>query len=232
MKAVLVARFDLLLLVALQLLFVFAPQLDLLVTSWFYRPGEGFFLADQPLVQWSYQVFAQLHFYVVAVLAWLLLASWLWRRRSERLLRRRLWFLLLVLALGPGLLVNEVFKAESGRARPVQVEQYGGAREFTPVFTPAEQCERNCSFVSGHAAMGFFFIALAWVLRDRRWLWFGILLGALVGLGRMVEGKHFLSDVIFSYWVVYGVCVLLAFWLLGQKGITRCIASGDPPRRG
>jgi lipid A 4'-phosphatase len=225
MKAIFAARSDLLLLVALQLLFVFTPQLDLLVASWFYAPDAGFYLADHPLVQFSYRLFAGLHFYVVAALLWLLFASWLWRRRSEQALRRRLWFLLLVLALGPGLLVNGVFKAESGRARPDQTEQFGGERRFTPVFTPADQCERNCSFVSGHAAMGFFFIALAWVLRDRRWLVFGITLGALVGLGRMLQGRHFLSDVVFSYWVVYGVCVLLAYWVLGQKSITRCVAS-------
>lgn len=229
MRDVFVGRVDLLLLVALQLLFLAMPQLDLRVSSWFYTEPGGFLLSANPLVQFSYWLFARLHFLVAPLLLWLLLASWLWRRRSECRLRRRLWFLLLVLALGPGLLVNGVFKSESGRARPVQTEQFGGERAFTPVFSPADQCERNCSFVSGHAAMGFYFIALSWVLRDRRWLVFGILLGAAVGLGRIVEGKHFLSDVIFSYWVVYGVCVLLAYWVLGQKGIRESVG---PPGAG
>jgi lipid A 4'-phosphatase len=67
--------------------------------------------------------------------------------------------------------------------------------------------------------MGFYFIAFAWVFRDRRWLWFGILLGAAVGLGRMLQGRHFLSDVVFAYWVVYASCVSLAALLLKQKRI-------------
>lgn len=219
MRRILSERADLVLLVTLQLLFLAAPQLDLVVASWLYDPVRGFAWGDAAPVQLSYQVFAKLHFFVAPLLLWLLFASWLWRRRAERALRRRLWFLFAVLLLGPGLLVNEVLKAESGRARPVQVEQFGGPRQWTPVFSPADQCRRNCSFVSGHAAMGYFFIALAWVLRDRRWLVYGIGLGSLVGLGRMLEGRHFLSDVVFSYWVVYGVCVALAWLLLRQRRI-------------
>jgi lipid A 4'-phosphatase len=135
-------------------------------------------------------------------------------------------FLILSLALGPGLLVNEVFKAESGRARPGQVEQFGGEKSFTPVFQPADQCTRNCSFVSGHAAMGFYLIGLAWVRQDRRWLWLGIAAGALVGAARILQGGHFLSDVLFGFWVVYGVNVLLARWLLGRWSITGSVRTG------
>ena len=67
--------------------------------------------------------------------------------------------------------------------------------------------------------MGFFLIALAWVFRDRRWLWAGITLGALVGLGRVVQGAHFLSDIVFAFWTVSGTCLLLAHWILGSARI-------------
>lgn len=212
-------RLDLVLLLVVQGLFLLWPEIDLRVADWGYDAGQGFFLAEQAWVQWPYQVFAKLHIPVAIVLLWLYLASWIWRRHEEKGLRRRLAFLILSLALGPGLLVNEVFKAESGRARPGQVEQFGGPKQFTPVFAPADQCERNCSFVSGHAAMGFYFIGLAWVLRDRRWLWLGIGLGLAVGAGRMLQGGHFLSDILFAFWLVYGVNVALARWLLGRWSI-------------
>lgn len=213
-------RLDLLLLLSLQAVFLLWPEIDLQVADWYYDAGQGFFLGERSLVRASYVLFAKLHLVVAVVLLWLFLASWIWRRHGEKALRRRLAFLILSLALGPGLLVNEVFKAESGRARPGQVEQFGGDKSFTPVFRPADQCERNCSFVSGHAAMGFFFIGLAWVWRDRRWLWLGIGLGLTVGMGRMLQGGHFLSDILFAFWVVYGVDVLLARWLLRQSSIT------------
>lgn len=219
MLAILKTRNDLVLLVLMQALFLAYPMADLLVSGWLYSEDVGFFYRDAPIVVFVYEVFARLHFLVAAILLWLLFASWRWRRKAEPLLRKRLWFLLLVLVLGPGLLVNGILKAESGRARPHKIEQFGGPSTFTGAFQRADNCAKNCSFVSGHASMGFYFIAFAWVFRDRRWLWFGILLGTAVGLGRMLQGRHFLSDVVFAYWVVYASCVVLAALLLKQKRI-------------
>lgn len=201
------------------LLFRLFPGIDLLVTGWFFVPGEGFIFNDHPLIQLSYLLFAKVHFFVFAALLWLLFASWFWRRSAERGLRKRLWFLVVVLLLGPGLMVNEVLKGNSGRARPLTVTQFDGEKTFSAAFAPSDQCQRNCSFVSGHAGMGFFLIALAWVFRDRRWLWAGITLGALVGLGRVVQGAHFLSDVVFAFWTVFGTCLLFAHWILGDSAI-------------
>ncbi len=206
----------LLLLMALELLFWRQPEIDLWFSGLFYRPGEGFFLADLAPVRWSYLIFRYLPYLLVPLLCWTLVASWLWARRSEVVLRRELLFLILVLAIGPGLIVNEGLKAHSGRARPAQVHAFGGARQFSPAFEHSDQCASNCSFVSGHAAMGYFFLALAWVLRDRRWLWWGGGVGLLVGLGRVMQGAHFLSDVLFAYPVVYVTALLLARPLLGR----------------
>ena len=205
-----------LLLLVLQLAFWRMPAIDLWFSGLFWRPGEGFFLADLAPVQWSYAMFRDIPYVLVPLLAWLFLASWIWARRSEAALRRGLLFLFLVMAIGPGLVVNEVFKAESGRARPATVQQFEGTRQFTPAFEPSDQCSSNCSFVSGHAAMGFFFLALAWVLRDRRWLYWGAAIGLVVGLGRVMQGAHFLSDVLFGYPVVYLTALLLARPLLGR----------------
>ena len=204
------------LLLLLQLLFWQLPQLDIWFSNLFWRPGEGFYLADLAPVRWSYAIFRDIPYLLVPLLLWLYVASWIWARRSERMLRRGLLFLFLVMGLGPGLLVNEVFKAESGRARPATVQAFGGERVFTPAFEPSDQCRSNCSFVSGHAAMGFFFLAFAWVLRDRRWLYWGAAIGLLVGLGRIMQGAHFLSDVLFGYPVVYLTALLLARAILGR----------------
>lgn len=201
---------------ALALAFRLAPQIDLWFSGMFFDPQHGFFLQDSPPVRFSYQLFRYLPLFVVPLLLWLLFASWHWGGTHERQLRRCLAFLLVVLLLGPGLLVNEVLKNHSGRARPDQVEQFGGNRQFTPAFVVADQCDKNCSFVSGHAAMGFFFMTLAWPLRNRRWLLYGGLIGALVGLGRIIQGAHFLSDVTFSGIAVYLSALLCARWMLGR----------------
>ena len=209
-------QIPLLLLPALALLFFLVPQIDLRFSGLFYDAADGFFLKDLPPVQFSYAVFRDLPYWLIPILLWLWFASWRWGGRPERPVRRAIVYLLIVLLLGPGLLVNEVFKNHSGRARPAQVEQFNGDRQFSPAFVISDQCERNCSFVSGHAAMGFFFLAFAWALRDRRWLLYGGLIGALVGLGRITQGAHFLSDIVFSYGAVLVTAVLCARLILGH----------------
>jgi lipid A 4'-phosphatase len=110
-----------------------------------------------------------------------------------------------VAVTGPMLLVNGVFKDHWGRARPSQVVEFGGTQQFTRAALPADQCPKNCSFVSGHASVGFYFLALAFVWPRRRALWLaaGTALGLGVGLVRIVQGGHFLSDVLFAGIVVY-----------------------------
>ena len=207
------------LLLGLVLLFRLIPEIDLWFSGLFYDPEQGFYLKNALPERISYELFLDLPYLLLPLLLWLLFASWRWGSSRELPLRRGVLFLVVVLVLGPGLLVNALVKNNSGRARPVQVEQFGGERHFTPAFVVADQCEKNCSFVSGHAAMGFFFIAFAWVLKDRRWLLYGGLIGGLVGLGRIIQGAHFLSDVIFSFVLVLLTTMLCARWLLGRWGV-------------
>lgn len=194
--------------------FLVFPQIDLQVAASLYSPGEGFYLADVLPVRWVYELFARMG----AVIGVALLGFWVWRRWYRRDgapgWQRRVLYLAVVLALGPGVVVNGAFKADSGRARPLQVEEFGGNKTFTGFGMPAAQCEKNCSSVSGHAAVGFFFVAFAWALRSPGWLVAGILVGALVGAGRMMQGGHFLSDILFSFWAVYFVAYFTARWLL------------------
>lgn len=212
-------RWELWLFIASVVVFVGWPQIDLAAAAYWYQADGGFVSRDDGWVQLSYQVFKKAHLVVILTVAWLWLASRIWRAHGEQTLRRRLVFLVVVLALGPGLLVNAVLKGEWGRARPSQIVEFGGQKLFSPAVIPTDQCEKNCSFVSGHASMGFFFMAFAWFFRDRRWLWAGIMLGAVVGLGRMAQGGHFLSDVVFAFWSVYFTAMVCARWLLGHWAI-------------
>lgn len=198
-------------------MFLAFPEIDLWIAESLYQPGTGFFLADAAPVRWVYEVFARMGAVIVLGLA----GFWLWRRwlRHDNSpgWQRRVLYLVVVLAMGPGLVVNAVFKADSGRARPHQVEQFGGESHFTGFGMPARECQRNCSSVSGHAAVAFYFIAFAWALGSRAWLVVGLMVGAVVGVGRMMQGGHFLSDILFAFWAVYFVAYLAAGWLLGNE---------------
>lgn len=104
------------------------------------------------------------------------------------------------------MLVHNIFKDHWGRARPHQTSEFGGGASFTPAWVPSDQCRRNCSFVSGHSAMGYYLSAFALIApahRCRRWLLAGLAAGSSIGLGRIVQGGHFFSDVILSFYFVW-----------------------------
>jgi lipid A 4'-phosphatase len=207
MPTLLRRHLDLLLLAAIGGLLVAFPHLDLTIAGQFYDPIDGFYLRDNPLVRLVYHGVPWITRTVVVSLVLFLLAAWtIWRRRAFFSRQRRAaLYLLLVMIVGPGLLVNTLFKDNWGRARPSQVEQFGGTKQFTRAALPADQCAKNCSFVSGHASVGFFFLAFAFAWPRRRVLWLvaGTGLGLGIGLVRIMQGGHFFSDVIFCGIVVY-----------------------------
>ncbi|MFN7094324.1 MAG: phosphatase PAP2 family protein, partial [Burkholderiales bacterium] len=104
-----------------------------------------------------------------------------------------------------------VFKDHWGRARPIQVTEFGGSKRFTPMGVITNQCERNCSFVSGHASVGFYLMAFAWVTKQNRKIWFflGWFVGMVIGGLRIWQGGHFLSDVIVAGMLIHMTCSLL-----------------------
>lgn len=201
--------------IGLALLFLLAPGADLWFSGLFFREGPGFYLRDATWVRVLYDMVHPLA--VVLVLGLLVVLIYnLWRRRAVGLFDvRAVLFMLAVLAVGPGLVVNVVFKDHWGRARPRDVVEFGGTRTFTPAFIISDQCERNCSFVSGHASLPFAFAGLGYLLRRRRWAVFAgaAAFGGVVGLGRVVQGAHFLSDVVFSGIFVFIVAYLLALYV-------------------
>jgi len=133
------------------------------------------------------------------------------------------WFyLVLVLIIGPGLVANTLLKDNWGRARPIHVSQHG--KIFTPALIPSDQCERNCSFVSGESASIyalFFGLALMGGRWWRRWLDSGLALGSLAGLMRMAQGGHYLSDVVFSAVFMAGVALAISYLLTKISGTHR-----------
>jgi lipid A 4'-phosphatase len=128
--------------------------------------------------------------------------------------------LLIVLAIGPGLIVNGILKEHWGRARPRDVTQFGGTRSFTPALVIADQCERNCSFSAGHPSAGFALAALGYAYLSRRRRRGAILaatgFGLLIGFARVAAGAHFLSDVLFSGLIVIGLAVVLGDRWIGS----------------
>jgi lipid A 4'-phosphatase len=212
-------RWDLLVCLLMGVVLHLFPEIDLWASQQFYQLGY-FDSFQQPFIYIVYQIFADIHLWYVVVFIVVLALTYFFKGQPAKLWRKRASFLLLTLLLLPGVVVNFVLKDNSfGRPRPVQVEQYGGERQFSALFVYSGQCSKNCSFVSGHAATAFFTIAFAWAFGNRWIFILGMLIGGIVSTVRMAQGAHFLSDVIFSFWVVYfGTLILAQYYQFSFEG--------------
>ncbi len=136
-----------------------------------------------------------------ALVAYVTLRTMTTHKRIFGAQQARCLFLLASFAAGPGLVANVVFKDNWGRARPREVVQYGGEKQFTPPLLRANQCTDNCSFISGEAAAVYVpFFAAALLLPHVRVALIigGLVAGTTTGLVRMSTGGHFLSDILFA----------------------------------
>ena len=180
-------------------LIVFAvwPGLDLAVSHLFYDGGG--FIGHDRLARFGRDVFRVTPFVVLALYA----ALWLARRRGVAVRwapsGRAMIFLIATLAIGPGLIVNLGLKDHWHRPRPIQTQEFNGPSPFMPWYDDDGACRKNCSFVSGEAATGFWMVAPASVLPSP-WRGPAVVAAFAFGIGasllRMAFGGHYLSDVL------------------------------------
>jgi lipid A 4'-phosphatase len=203
------------------------PELDLLITRYFFEASSQSFPPNQSsFVQAVYVATPLLSraLFVVCCLGWLVLK--MWPTPAALAWRRRMLAWLLMAVVGLGLVVDWGLKDNVGRPRPEQLQVFGNSKPFVPAFELSTHCDVNCGFVSGHAAAGFSLmiwgIWSAWP-RRKRWLVIGTVAGLFIGSVRIMQGGHFLSDVIFSGWAVWLTYVSIRqTWLwLRRQGFKR-----------
>ena len=187
------------------LIFVIFPHLDIEVSSLFYSEKLGFLYKNQAIVALFYKAVPILTKSFVLLCALYLLYILVKFRSFKKALSSWAFFLIISAIIAPGITVNSVLKDNFGRARPREIIEFGGNKEFSRAFAFSDQCLHNCSFSSGHAAMGYSFSSIAYVAGS---LYFvriyiaGIFFGSMVGLSRIIMGGHFASDVIISAFLV------------------------------
>lgn len=205
---------------ALAAVFIGFPGIDRWAANLFHEPGSGFIHAGS--------LFSVIGYEAVIVMEWALyiglaLVVFIRLIPAARRFHAR-WaviaYVVLSFGLGPGLVTNGILKSDLGRARPHQTVEFGGKAVFSPAFIPSDQCQRNCSFVSGHAAFAFALMTFVLLMTPgparRRATAAVLLFGVMVGLGRMAQGAHWLSDVVFA-----GLINIAIAWLVYHAVFTR-----------
>ena len=178
--------------------FILLPGVDLAVTEAFVDAERGLVAACDPtlkaLRKSSTWIMGLMLLGLIAVAA-----RGGWTRRREA---RKALFLIAGLALASGMVVNGLFKTSWGRARPIQIEAFGGEAEFTRAWAITDQCASNCSFVSGEASSAAWIVVAVWLMTPpewRRWTVPGALAyGMALSINRIAFGGHFLSDTVLS----------------------------------
>ena len=203
----------LLALIAATLLCVFTDA-DIRTTALFYQPGTGFPIGDmQP---WSaLKHYGEWPAFAMGAIAALIVVAGFFRPSLARY-RRQALFISLLLIIAPGILANSVFKDHWGRPRPRQVDIFGGTMAFHQPWQPGP-APRNASFPAGHPTVAFYMSAPYFILREKKrrrqamfWLWGGIFYGCVMGMARIIQGGHFVTDVIWSAGFVYLTAIVLA----------------------
>jgi lipid A 4'-phosphatase len=205
--------------VLLAILFVVFPGIDLGVAELFYLPPRHFAIGET----WIGRFFdSDVHFgmeWLLPVLGGVFVYGLYRKRPIWNLTPRNFLFVVLTIALGAGLVTNVIFKDSWGRARPSQIVEFGGSKQFSPPFMRSTQCDKNCSFVSGDASLAASFLTFAMIARRNRLRWW-VGLGsftAIVGLMRMGRGSHFLSDVVFAILFTLMIMLVLARLILENR---------------
>lgn len=187
------------------LIFVMFPVLDLEISSLFYSEEFGFLYKKQAIVVLLYKAIPILTKLFVLICSLYQLYILIKFKNLKKALSSWTFFLIISAVIAPGITVNSLLKDNFGRARPREIIEFGGSKEFSRAFAISSQCSKNCSFSSGHAAMGYYFSSIAYVARSlyfTRIYIISIFFGSIVGLSRVIMGGHFASDVIASAFLV------------------------------
>jgi lipid A 4'-phosphatase len=215
------------------LVFGIYPQLDIDLARPFFDPA-GFFPVGAQLWERISREAARLLITLIAAPAFVAICGKLILPRRRMLIGgSAALYIALTLAIGPGLVANTIFKDHWGRARPIDITEFGGKYRFTPWWDPRGPCPNNCSFFAGEPSGAFWTLVPA-SLAPAQWrvLAYGAALGfgAALGLLRMAAGGHFFSDVVFAgvfmyvlAWSMHGLIFRWRATRLGEDTVERAL---------
>ncbi len=203
----------------LGLLTPFTPTLDMWAASLFHIDGNRFY--NSGFLQFFY-VWGERFGFIFGSVALTILVTSFFRKKWLKW-RAAALALVLTLVLGAGIIINMGFKEIWGRPRPKQLVEFGGTQEYRAVWQPRwgkVDGDHHKSFPSGHAAIGFYYLSLILVggrYKSRLLKNSGIGLTAFWGSGlmvtRVVQGGHFVSDVLVSPVIMWSVSLMVDYFV-------------------
>ena len=184
------------------LVFLFFPSLDIYLSNLFFFENQ--FISEKYTMIKVFRTYLKNIMIFIPVLSLIILFINFTNKRQNvrKLINQRTKFALIGLVVGPilgcGIIANMYFKDTWGRARPVHIEEFGGGKIFTPAFLKSDQCEKNCSWISGETSAAFSLIVGSILLKKPIFFFSNVFLGFFVFFCRLSMGGHFFSDNVFA----------------------------------
>ena len=192
-------------LVLIAILLTVGPDFDLFFSSLFYKENNQFLLQSHYLLTVLFRdvllPMILVYILILTIISKLIPINKLYFNYNFS--TKEIFFVWTTLFINLVLIINLFLKTFWGRARPGDVLELGGKDVFFPWYQISDVCTSNCSFVSGDAAVGFSLIVFYFISNNLKYVYLSIIFGFLLGLIRIAEGGHFLSDVVFSAIIVF-----------------------------
>lgn len=197
-------RVALVLLIAITIILNISPHLDIYFAKLFYHPE----VVENPWFEKDFLLW-KFFYHMAPIISGLILLPAILVYVGSYILptfakwRTQAIYSFLTFAIGPGILINTIFKPYWGRPRPRQTLPFNGTEELLS-FWEKGIIGNGYSFPCGHSSVGFALIIGYFLFKSKRpkvalfFLLSSIFIGSLMGIGRMADGAHFFSDVMWS----------------------------------
>ena len=215
-------QFILLIIIILTTVIFWVSDLDMTVTDYFYSPlsqNSDWPISEKPFWYFFYEMAPVISMLIAFGSLLVIFGSLISKKWKHH--RKAAYFILSVFVVGPGIIVNTIFKDNWGRPRPDQVVEFGGNHQYVPPLLFNSE-GRGKSFPCGHSSVGYALIAFWFLWRTRRpklahgMLFGSLILGTLIGFSRLANGAHFLSDVLWSAWIPIFTASTLYYLFYGK----------------
>ena len=198
-------------------------NIEVKLLKYFYNPTDGWFLKNSQPWDFLYH-FGPLPAIIMASGGCIIFIGGFFSKKLKKYAPIGL-FLVLVMIIGPGLIVNALLKEHWGRPRPRQTKEFNGKFNYHP-FWQKGIAGTGKSFPSGHASTGFYLFTPYFVFRKKNkvvayfFLILGLCAGSLIGIARMVQGAHYITDIIYSGLIVYLTAMIVSRFLKVEEMVT------------
>ena len=187
------------------ILITISPSIDLFVSNIFYDEQVGFLLQSEDIITFIIRKLF-LPFLILYILLLPILSNYLFFNKiyfKYKFTLKKICMLWVTMIFNIILVVNLLLKNMWGRSRPNDISEFSGQSIFTEWYRFSDFCMTNCSFVSGDAAVGFSLISFYFITKKIIYFWLSIVSGLILSFTRVLEGGHFLSDILFAGLIIF-----------------------------